>query len=162
MFYGFRMGLFRGTSDCKFTPEDDSKFIGEQLWSILKAIIMTNIENNQHLIVEGCYLLPDKIKEFDDEYIKNIISFYIGFSKNYIEKNYVSGIVAHCNVIETRDDDAVDPVNQLISEHLEQKAVCNAYNAKFFEINENYIIEMKDIYKWIDNEIIKLKKNIIG
>lgn len=153
-----KMGLFRGTTDCGFTPEDDSTFIAEQIWPILKATIMTIIENKQHLIIEGCYLLPCKIMELGDEYTGEIISFYIGFSRSYIETNYVSGIIEHCSTIEARDGDDVDSTNQLVSKHLEQKEICAAHGAKFFEINENYLGEMEYIYKWIDVEVKKRRK----
>jgi putative acetyltransferase len=81
---------------------------------------------------------------------------YIGFSQKYIENNYESGIVKFNSVIETRDSDAVDSIEQLVLQHLEQKAVCDKYNAAFFEIIENYLDEMNEIYKWIDLEISKL------
>ncbi|MFB6474947.1 hypothetical protein ABER99_06270 [Paenibacillus glucanolyticus] len=54
----FKMGLYRADQNCGFTPLDSTEYIGEKLWPILKGIIMTNIENNQNLIIEGCYVLP--------------------------------------------------------------------------------------------------------
>lgn len=150
-----KMGLYRGTADCKFTPEDSTEFIGEHLWPIIKAIIMTNIENNQNLIIEGCYLLPNLITDFDDEYINHILALYIGFSEKYIKNNYISGIIKHCGQIEARGSDAVSPMEQLVMEHAEQKALCLAYNANYFEIDEDYLITMERIFDWIDIEINK-------
>lgn len=53
-----KMGIYRGDSNCGFTPLDSIELIGDKLWPIIKGIIMTNIENNQSLIIEGCYILP--------------------------------------------------------------------------------------------------------
>lgn len=49
-----KIGLIRGDYDCGFTALDSNESITNNLWSIVKGIIMTNIENNQHIIIEGC------------------------------------------------------------------------------------------------------------
>ena len=49
-----KMGLIRsGNTD--LTPEDDDELI-VYLWPIIREMIKTAIENNQNLIVEGCYI----------------------------------------------------------------------------------------------------------
>ncbi len=49
-----KMGLIRsGTTS--LTPNQDTK-LTLYLWPIVKEIIKTAIENNQNLIVEGCYI----------------------------------------------------------------------------------------------------------
>jgi putative acetyltransferase len=98
-----KMGLFRGDSNCGFTPMDSSEVIGEKLWPIIKGIIMTNIENNQNIIIEGCYLLPHLVKDFEKEYLDQIISVLIGFSADYIKEKFVSNIIEYRNAIETRN-----------------------------------------------------------
>jgi putative acetyltransferase len=50
-----KMGLYRSGLDYGFTPESNDKIITERLWPIIKGFIMTNIENNQNIIIEGCY-----------------------------------------------------------------------------------------------------------
>ena len=49
-----KMGLIR-SGVCDLTPEDDELLV-PYLWSITAEIIKTAIENNQNLIVEGCYI----------------------------------------------------------------------------------------------------------
>ena len=49
-----KMGLIR-SKNTRLTPEDDDK-LEEYLWPIIKEIIKTAIENEQNLIVEGCYV----------------------------------------------------------------------------------------------------------
>ena len=78
-----KMGLIRGNKYCDFSSTDNDKTIAYKLWPVVKGIIMTNIENNQHIIIEGCYIPPEHIKDFEPEYLAEIIAFYIGFSKNY-------------------------------------------------------------------------------
>jgi len=59
-----KMGLIRGDTNCSFTSMDSNEVIGEKLWPIIKGIIMTNIENNQNIIIEGCYLLPNLQQQY--------------------------------------------------------------------------------------------------
>ena len=100
-----KMGIYRSDDNCGFTPLDSLEHIGEKLWGILKGIIMTNIENKQHLIIEGIYLMPEKIKELeiDEEYAPEIISFYIGFSRDYIEKYFESKVLKNMGAVESRE-----------------------------------------------------------
>ena len=48
-----KMGLIR-SKQTNLTVEDDDK-LTKYLWDIIKEIIKTNIENNQNIIIEGCY-----------------------------------------------------------------------------------------------------------
>jgi 2-phosphoglycerate kinase len=81
-----KMGLIRGNKYCDFTATDSEDELANKLWPIVKGIIMTNIENGQHIIIEGCYLPPEHIQDFDPKYLDQIIALYIGFSDNYLEK----------------------------------------------------------------------------
>ena len=111
-----KMGFYRGDSNCRFTPFDSTEQIGDKLWPIIKGIIMTNIENNQNIIIEGCYILPHYIKELGEEYSEKIISVFLGFSQKYIENNYTSNIVKYRNAIEYRGYPEEGVITQYINE----------------------------------------------
>ncbi len=49
-----KMGLIR-SKNTNLTVEDDDK-LTDYLWKIVREIIKTNIENNQNIIIEGCYI----------------------------------------------------------------------------------------------------------
>ena len=160
-----KMGICRADSKCGFTPLDNFEHIGEKLWGILKGIIMTNIENKQHLIIEGCYLLPEKIKELEcnEEYSSRIISFYMGFSEKYIEHYYDSKILKNVGVIENR---AAEDSNDITKENYiyktaKIKKMCEDSGAKYFELDDEFNHEMQAIYKWI-HEQIKSQRMYIG
>jgi putative acetyltransferase len=63
-----KMGVYGSNSDCGFTPESEDEITTEKLWPIIKGIIMTNIENNQNIIIEGCYF-PESIDDLSREYL---------------------------------------------------------------------------------------------
>lgn len=156
-----KMGLIRGNKYCDFTATDSDDEITNKLWPIIKGIIMTNIENGQNIIIEGCYLPPEHIKDFEPEYLEQIIVLYICFSKNYLEKNFISGIVEHRSEIELKEyngyDDYMnlDNFNKL---HTKLKERCRKNNSKFFEINDDYEGEMNDIYMWINEQVEEMRR----
>ena len=154
-----KMGIYRSDPDCGFTPLDSLEHIGEKLWGILKGIIMTSIENKRHLIIEGIYFMPEKIKELelDEEYAPYIISFYIGFSKEYIRENWHSKILKNMGVIEGRTPDEYSDITYdiYIAENSQVKKMCEDSGAKYFEIDGEYNKEIKKVYEWIDEQISK-------
>jgi 2-phosphoglycerate kinase len=148
-----KMGLIRGNKYCDFSATDGDDELTNKLWPIVKGIIMTNIENGQHIIIEGCYLPPERIRDFEPKYLEQIIALYIGFSKNYIEKHFISGIVEHRSEIEQKDWDAYMNQDNFIKLHSHFKELCRKNNVKFFEINDDYVREMTNVYQWIDEQI---------
>ena len=50
-----KMGLIR-SGNTELTPMSDDTDLTAYLWTIVREMIKTAIENNQNLIVEGCYV----------------------------------------------------------------------------------------------------------
>lgn len=146
-----KMGLIRSGVACNFTATDSDETIGRELWPILKGVIMTNIENNQNLIVEGCYILPGFINDFEERYSSDITALFILFSKNYIENNFISKIQRYRSVIEGRLYEEDRPITQFINEHEELRKRCIENHVKYFEIEQDYEIEICRVYDYIDS-----------
>jgi putative acetyltransferase len=146
-----KMGLYRGMSECGYTPTDSNEVIGARLWPIIKGIIMTNIENNQNLIIEGCYLLPHVVNEIERIYPNEIISVFLGFSTNYINEN-MSNIIYNRNAIETRNYTEDRTINDFIQEHIEFKGLCQGVGVQYFEIDRNYKEEICKVYDYIETK----------
>ena len=65
-----KMGLIRcGYTD--LTPEDDDE-LTDYLWPIVREIVKTAIENDQNLIVEGCYIPAEWRRDIDQRYLEHI------------------------------------------------------------------------------------------
>ena len=150
-----KMGLYRANIGCGFTPLDSTEDIGEKLWPVLKGIIMTNIENNQNIIIEGCYVLPQKVNELDNDYLKSIISIYIGFSQEYVKKHFQTKILRHQCAIESRGHEDNNTLEEYMLMNKKQKMLYQNNNVKYFEIVTNYQDEISQAYAWIDNELIR-------
>ena len=94
-----KMGLIRsGYTD--LTPEDDWEMV-DYLWPVVREIIKTAIENEQDLIVEGCYVPIGWRKDFDEQYLQHIKFVCLGMTEEYIDKHF-DEIIAHESDIEVR------------------------------------------------------------
>jgi len=94
-----KMGLIRcGMTD--LTPEDDEA-LTDYLWPIVREIIKTAIENQQNLIVEGCYIPFDWRKDFDEKYSRFIRFVCLAMKDSFIDAHFEE-IMNHNSDIETR------------------------------------------------------------
>ena len=78
-----QLGLIR-SGHTSLTPEDDDE-LTDYLWPIVREIIKTAIENDQNLIVEGCYIPADWRQDFDKTYLGHIEFICLAMSEEYIE-----------------------------------------------------------------------------
>lgn len=151
-----KMGLFRGFSNCGFSPDDDDNVISEKIWGVIKGIIDTCQENNQNIILEGCYLLHEKIKNIlcDD-----ITAFYLVFSESYIYNNF-DNIIKFENIIENRKYSDSIKIKNYVRNNLEIKNKCIKFNIPYFEIDSDYKKDIEIAYDYIDNMLSgKIKFN---
>ena len=94
-----KMGLIR-SGNTSLTPEDDDA-LTEYLWPIVREMVKTAIENQQNLIVEGCYIPSDWRKDFDAQYLKSIRFVCLAMTDEYIDTHF-DEIRNHASVIEKR------------------------------------------------------------
>ncbi len=94
-----KMGLIRG-GNTDLTPEDDDE-LTEYLWPIVREIIKTAIENEQNLIVEGCYIPAEWRQDIDQRYLEHIVFICLAMSENYIEDHFDT-IIEHESEVENR------------------------------------------------------------
>lgn len=133
-----KMGLIR-SGQTELTPMDDDK-LTDYLWPILREMIKTAVENQQNLIVEGCYVPFDWQKDFDKTYLENIQYVCLVMSEDYIKNNF-NDIKAHANVIENRLDDSDLNMEDLIGQNAENLAQCIQYNLPYILIDKTYEVE---------------------
>lgn len=125
-----KMGLIR-SGYTTLTPDDDDK-LTEYLWSVVREIIKTAIENRQNLIIEGCYIPFDWSKDFNGEYLKQIKYFCLVMSENYIKDRF-GDIKKYASIIEKRLEDECCTMESVLAD-----------NARFLEQakkhGENYLL----------------------
>ena len=130
-----KMGLIR-SGQTELTPMDDDK-LTDYLWPIVREMVKTAIENNQNLIVEGCYIPFEWQKDFDEAYLKHINYTCLIMSRQYIE-NHFSDIQGFANTIENRLDDSDLNKEDLIAENAYNLAQCMANDLPYIFIDKEY------------------------
>lgn len=95
-----KMGLIR-SGNTKLTPMDSDEELTTYLWPIVREMINTAIENEQNMIVEGCYIPFDWRKDFIEEYQKSIRFICLAMTDEYIDKNF-NDILTHESDVEKR------------------------------------------------------------
>lgn len=98
-----KMGLIR-SGNTNLTPMNSIESLTNYLWPIVTEIIKTNIENNQSIIIEGCYIPFDYRSSFDDDYLSEIRYKSIIFSNEYCLDNY-NNINLFASIIENRSEE---------------------------------------------------------
>ena len=139
-----KMGLIR-SGHTMLTPMDDDK-LTDYLWPIVREMIKTAIENQQNLIVEGCYIPFDWKKDFGAGYLEHMRACYLIMSRNYIE-NHFEDIRAYGNIIEHRlADDDLDK-EALIRENERNLRLCQETGWEYILLDDTYQIWLNDIVK---------------
>lgn len=130
-----KMGLIR-SGNTILTPEDDVELMG-YLWPIVREMIKTALENQQNLIVEGCYIPFRWEEDFDSKYRNDIRFYCLAMTASYIDSHF-DDIKKYANAIEHRLDDSLctkDSVRKENSYHLD---MCRKYGCNCILIHDSY------------------------
>ena len=133
-----KMGLIR-SGNTELTPMDDDKLTA-YLWPITREMVKTAIENDQNLIVEGCYIPFDWQKDFSGEYLENIRYVCLVMTRQYIQDHFTD-ILEKGGVIERRLDDSNLDKMWLIEENEANLAQCLAGNLPYILIDGAYDVQ---------------------
>ena len=133
-----KMGLIR-SGQTTLTPMDDEELVG-YLWPIVREMIKTAIENDQNLIVEGCYIPFDWQKDFDAEYLSHIRFGCIVMTERYIRAHF-DDVLKYGSVIEHRLDDDFD-METALADNAKNLALCEQYGFAPILIDEKYDADM--------------------
>lgn len=135
-----KMGLIR-SGETTLTVEDDDE-LTVYLWRITKEIIKTAIENEQNLIIEGCYIPFDWAEDFDSNYLRDIKYVCLVMSERYIKENY-NLIKKYASVIENRLDDSDCTLESLLEDNQKMLDECIKYAVNYILIDENYNVDFE-------------------
>ena len=125
-----KMGFIR-SGRTELTVEDDYK-MRYFLWPFAAEMIKTAIENNQNMIVEGCYIPGEWKESFTPEYLSKIYCTFITMDEEYLRTNF-DKVAGKASVIEKRLDDNPD-LERLIICSQEFKKDCEKFDIPNLEI----------------------------
>ena len=134
-----KMGLIR-SGQTSLTACEDEK-LTPYLWSIVKEIIKTAVENGQNLIVEGCYIPFDWQSDFEAAYLAEIKYVCLIMSETYI-RNRFSDILAYESVVEKRGS-CDCTLEELIKENARNLRACKQYALPYILIDKEYAVDIE-------------------
>ena len=135
-----KMGLIR-SGKTELTPTSEDSELTAYLWDIVREMIKTAIENNQNLIVEGCYIPYDWAKDFEDKYLDNIKYYCLVMSEKYI-RNHFDDIKRYANIIENRIDDEDCTLESVLQDNAKVLKLAKKNNVPYLLIDEKYEIDI--------------------
>ena len=132
-----KMGLIR-SRQTSLTPEDDEE-LTPYLWSIASEIVKTAIENNQNLIVEGCYIPFDWKETFSPYQLEEIESCFLIMTRRYLTERF-DDVRRYASIIEKRMKDDLD-LGKLIHDNERNLDSCRKRNQPIVLIDGSYEID---------------------
>ena len=134
-----KMGLIR-SKQTELTPMDDDALTA-YLWPIVREMVKTAIENDQNLIVEGCYIPFDWEKDFGPEYLPHIRYYCLVMSEGYIRAHF-DDIKKYARVIENRLDDDWCTMESVLRDNREMLRLAREYKVNCVLIDDSYQIDV--------------------
>ena len=135
-----KMGLIR-SGNTELTPMSDDEDLTAYLWPIVREMIKTAVENNQNLIVEGCYIPFDWAADFEQEYLENIKYYCLVMTAEYIRRHF-DDIKKYANVVENRLDDAWCTLERVLEDNAEMLALAQKHDVNYILIQDAYEINI--------------------
>ena len=133
-----KMGLIR-SGYTTLTVEDDDALTA-LMWPIVREMIKTAIENEQHMVIEGCYLPFDWRKDFGEEYLPHIRFVSLVMTEAYLRARFAD-VRRYANVVENRISDGLC-LEALIRDNAENLAKCRAQGCEVLLIDGEYQVEL--------------------
>ena len=135
-----KMGLIR-SGYTQLTPMSNDAELTDYLWPIVREMIKTAIENDQNLIVEGCYIPFDWSKDFEKDYLENIRYYCLVMSEKYI-RNHFSDIKRYANVVENRLDDSYCTLESVLEDNARYLELARQHKVNYVLIDNAYEIDL--------------------
>ena len=138
-----KMGLIR-SGNTHLTAMSDDEVLTAYLWPIVREMVKTAIENQQNLIVEGCYIPLDWQKDFEETYLKQIRHCLLIMSEGYIRSHFTD-IKGYANAVEARLDDSDCTLERVLADNREMLRLAKKHAVNYILIDERYDVDANRI-----------------
>ncbi len=133
-----KMGLVRTGLVPDYVEQDDK--MQEVLWPVLREMIKTAVENEQNMIMEGCYLPYNWKEDFETDYLEDIREIYLVMSPEYIEHHF-EDIRKYASVIEDRGEDTDCTKEWIMEINREYLENCEKFGCEYKLITDRYDVD---------------------
>ena len=133
------MGLIRsGYTDLTVEQDDELTAL---MWPIVREMIKTAIENEQHMVIEGCYLPFDWRKDFGEEYLPHIRFVCLVMTEGYL-RSHISDVHQYASVVENREEEPELDLTELIRDNAVNLAKCREHGCEVILIDGEYQVDL--------------------
>ena len=133
-----KMGLLR-TGMLPYSVEEDEA-IERDMWPIVRELCKTVLENQQDLLLEGCYIPFSWRQDFSPAEASKIRAACLVMTESYIRRHFAD-ILSHANAVENRKEDSFCSMKEFLAENTRNARLCRAHAIPIVEITEAYDIE---------------------
>ena len=134
-----KMGLIR-SGQTALTPTSTEKELTAYLWPIVREMVKTAMENEQDLIVEGCYIPFDWKKDFEEHELACIRYLCLVMSEDYICGHFAD-IRRHACAAERRMNDEGCTMERLLADNAAVFRGVKSHGLPCIFINDGYDFE---------------------
>ena len=138
-----KMGLIR-SGNTQLTPMSDDDQLTAYLWPIVREMVKTAIENQQNLMVEGCYIPMDWQKDFEKTYLEQIRYCLLIMSERYIRSHFAD-IKEYAGVVESRLDDSDCTMESVLADNRKMLSLAKKHAVNYSLIDERYDLDLNRI-----------------
>lgn len=135
-----KMGIVRAGLVPDYVEQDDK--MQEVLWPVIREMIKTAVENDQNMIIEGCYIPYNWKDDFDEEYLEDIRCKFLIMTPEYIEKHF-EDVQNYASVIEDRGEDEDCTKEWILQINKECYEGCVKHGCEYKLIVDKYDIDEK-------------------
>ena len=136
-----KMGLIR-SGNTQLTPLSDEQALTAYLWPIVREMIRTAIENEQNLIVEGCYIPYDWEKDFEEEDLEKIRYICLVMSEKYIRQHFAD-IKGYASAVEKRAEDDDCTMERVLADNAAVLESVKKHQLTYVLIDDEYAINVE-------------------
>lgn len=119
---------------------NDTEALRPYLWNITEQMVKTALENNQNLIVEGCYIPMNYRDFFDGDQLADIRFVCLVMSEKYLRSHF-DDVTAHADDVERRFDNDDIELERLVECNKYFLARCKECNAPYLLIDGEYVVD---------------------
>ncbi|CCP23705.1 Predicted Adenylate kinase [Bacillus velezensis UCMB5036] len=137
------MGIANGVPEMEVNPTDGDLKNGQRLWKIVNPLMTAMVENKIDYIIEGVQLIPSNVSKFEQHYLGNVKTCFIGIAEIDIE-NSVEKMKFHSSMTENdglRNLDHLQiklELERIKTDSTRIREECKKYNLQYFESSLNF------------------------
>ncbi|PRP50980.1 adenylate kinase [Bacillus halotolerans] len=137
------MGIANGVPEMEVNPTDGDLKNGQRLWKIVNPLMTAMVENKIDYIIEGVQLIPSHVSKFEQHYLGNVKTCFIGIAEIDIE-NSVEKMKFHSSMTENDGLKNLDhlqirlELERIKTDSTRIREECKKYNLQYFESSLNF------------------------